>query len=97
MMIRPSNSGIAIWVAESSGVTPSSEASHSSRLDVRHSPWSTGMSSAAIRATSHASSAPPALAVAGWLPPAASTVTTRASSVPRAAYSSSGAARSEAE
>ena len=31
MMIRPSNSGIAIWVAESSGVTPSSLASQSAR------------------------------------------------------------------
>lgn len=83
-MIRPSNSGIAIWLAESSGVTPSSEASHSARELVRHRPWSTGMSSAAIRSTSQASSSPPALAEAGTEPPAASTVTISASRVPSA-------------
>jgi hypothetical protein len=97
VMMRPSNSGIAIWLAESSGVTPSSEASHSARLEVRHSPCRTGMSSARMRATSHASSSPPALAPAGVIPPAASTVTTNASSVPSASYSSSGAARSDTE
>ena len=31
VMIRPSNSGMAIWLAESSGVTPSSEASQAAR------------------------------------------------------------------
>ena len=54
-----------------------------------------GMSSADIRATSHASSSPPALALDGTLPPAASTVTISASSVPNASYRSSGAERSD--
>ena len=43
------------------------------------------MSSAAMRATSHASSSPPAEAEAGVDPPAASTVTISASSEPSAA------------
>ena len=55
------------------------------------------MSSAFIRSTSQASSSPPALAVLGLVPPAASTVTTRASRVPSASYRSSGAERSEVE
>ena len=96
MMIRPSNSGIAIWLAESSGVVPSPEASQSARLLVRQRPWITGMSRAAIRATSQASSSPPALAPLGVVPPAARTVTTRASSLPSSSYSESGAERSEA-
>ncbi len=95
MMIRPSNSGMAIWLAESSGVTPSSDAAHSSRELVRHSPCSTGTSRAAIRSTSQASSSPPAPADAGTLPPAASTVTTSASKPASASYSSSGADRSD--
>ena len=53
------------------------------------------MSSAARRATSQASSSPPADADAGVLPPAASTVTISASRVPSAAYRSSGAERSD--
>ena len=95
VMIRPSNSGIATWLAESSGLTPSSDASHSARLLVRQSPCSTGMSRAAIRSTSQVSSSPPALASAGTVPPAASTVTISASRVPSASNRSSGAARSE--
>ena len=65
MMIRPSNSGTATWVATSSGVSPSSESAQVARLQVRHSPCRIGMSSAASAATSQSSSSPPAVAVAG--------------------------------
>ncbi len=53
------------------------------------------MSSAASAWTSHASSAPPALAVAGVVPPAASTVVINASRLPRCASRSAEAPRSE--
>ena len=54
------------------------------------------MSSAASARTSQASSSPPADAVAGRVPPAASTVVISASSVPRCSIRSAGASRSEA-
>ena len=93
MMIRPSNSGTATWVATSSGVSPSSEFAQTRGDQVRHSPCRIGMSSAASAATSQASSSPPAVAVAGLVPPAASTVTISASKVPSWASRSSGAPR----
>ena len=95
-MIRPSNSGIAIWVAESSGVTPvvgglplraaAGQAEPLQDRDVERR---------------HPLDVPRLVVAAGArrrparLPPAASTVTTSASRVPSAAYSSSGAERSD--
>ena len=76
MMRRPSNSGIAIWVAASSGVSPSALAAHWARQEVRHRPCRIGTSRAASAPMSHSSSEPPAPAAAGTRPPAASTVTT---------------------
>ena len=85
----------ATWVGASSGETPSSDPAQVARSQVRQSACSTGMSRAASASTSHASSSPPALLVAGLVPPAASTVTTSASRVPSSASRSSGAPRSE--
>ncbi len=96
VMIRPSNSGTATCVATSSGDIPSFDSAQAARLQVRQSPCRIGMSRAASARTSHASSSPPALAVAGLVPPAASTVVINASSVPRWASRSFGASRSEA-
>ena len=93
VMIRPSNSGTATWVATSSGDSPSSESAHASRDQVRNCPCRIGMSSAATALTSHPSSSPPADAFAGVVPPAARTVTTSASSVPNASSRSGGAVR----
>ena len=90
MMIRPSNSGTATWVATSSGLIPSSEAAQEARSQVRQSPCRMGMSRAASARTSQASSSSPADAVAGLVPPAASTVVTRASRVPRKSIRSAG-------
>ena len=95
-MMRPSNSGTAIWVATSSGVRPSSLAAQSLRGLVSASPWMMGMSSAASCATSQASSSPPAWAVAGFVPPAARTVVMAASMVASSSRSSVGAWRSDA-
>ena len=95
MMIRPSNSGTATWVATSSGLIPSSEEAQEARSQVRQSPCRMGMSKAASARTSQASSSSPAEAVAGLVPPAASTVVTRASRVPRKSIRSAGASRSE--
>src|SRR6478736_1224986 len=95
VMIRPSNSGTATWVATSSGDRPSSEPAQDSRDQVRHRPWRMGMSSAASSLTSQPSSSPPADALAGVVPPAASTVTINASSSPSAVSRSGGAVRSE--
>ena len=62
---------------------------------VRHRPWRTGTSSAASAPTSQASSSPPACGGRpGREPPAASTVTTRASAV-RSASSSLGVGRAQ--
>ncbi|SKZ71930.1 Uncharacterised protein [Mycobacteroides abscessus subsp. abscessus] len=97
MMMRPSNSGTATCVATSSGESPSSLASQSARGPVRHSPCRIGMSSAARRSMFHASSSPPADAVAGVAPPAARTVTTSASAVASNSMRSSGAVRNEAQ
>ncbi len=72
---------------------PRSESAQASRDQVRHSPCRIGMSSAASAVTSHASSSPPAVAVAGLVPPAASTVTINASKVASGASRSSGAPR----
>ena len=83
VMIRPSNSGTATWVATSSGDMPSSEPAHQARSEVRQSPCSMGMSRAANARTSQPSSSSPADAVAGRVPPAARTVVIRASRVPR--------------
>ncbi len=95
VMIRPSNSGIATWVAVSNGDSPSSFSSHDSRLDVRHNPCRIGTSSAASAPTSHASSSPPADAFAGFVPPAASTVTISASACLSVSSSSGSAVRSD--
>ena len=95
VMIRPSNSGTATWVATSRGERPSLESAQASRDHVRHSPCRIGMSSAASAVTSHASSSPPAVAVAGLVPPAASTVTINASKVASSAKRSSGAPRKD--
>ncbi len=97
MISRPSNSGTATWVATSSGERPSSLPAHVSRLVVRQSPCRIGTSSAASSATSQASSSPPADALAGFVPPAASTVTTMASAARSVCRSAGSACRSDAQ
>ena len=98
MMTRPSNSGTATWFAASSGLTPSSSPSQSSRERVRHRACRIGTSSAASAPVSQLSSSSPALAVAGFDPPAASTVVTRTSACrSTATSSSSGRAQRRAE
>ncbi len=96
MIRRPSNSGTAIWLAASSGESPSSFSSQSARELVRQSAWRIGTSSAASAPASHDSSSPPAEAPAGLVPPAASTVVTSASARPSSASSSGSGERSEA-
>jgi hypothetical protein len=93
---RPSNSGMATCIAASIGVSAADESSHAARDEVRHSPCTTGMSSPARASTDQTSSSPPAAASAGRVPPAASTVTTRASHRPSSPVSPSSTARSEA-
>lgn len=95
MISRPSNSGTATCDAASSGESPSSLSSHAARLEVRHSAWRIGTSSAASAPASHASSSPPADASAGLVPPAASTVVTMASTPPSASSSSGSGERSD--
>ena len=95
VMTRPSNSGTATWFAASSGLTPSSSPSQSSRDRVRHRACRIGTSSAASAPVSQLSSSSPALAVAGFDPPAASTVVTRTSACRSTATSSSSGARSD--
>jgi len=95
VMIRPSNSGIAIWVAASSGVSPSPLPAHWARDEVRHRPCRIGTSSPASAPTSHSSSEPPAPAVAGTRPPDASTVTTTASAARSVSISAGSAVRSD--
>ncbi len=93
---RPSNSGTAIWLAASSGETPSSFSSQALRELVRQRAWRIGTSSAASAPASQASSSPPADASAGLVPPAASTVVTIASAARSASISSGSGLRSEA-
>ena len=97
MMMRPSNSGTATWVATSSGLMPSSLSCHCDRELVRHSPCRIGISSAARCATFQVSSLPPAETVAGTAPPAASTVVTIASADFSRSSMSGSAVRSEAQ
>ncbi len=93
LISRPSNSGMATWVAASSGLSPAPAAAHCARGAVTHSACSTGTSSAAIAPVSHASSSPPACAAAGVTPPAASTVTISASAWPSTSTSPASADR----
>lgn len=58
MIRRPSNSGTAIWVAASSGETPSSFSSQAARGLVRQSAWSTGTSRPVRAPASQDSSSP---------------------------------------
>ncbi len=95
MMRRPSNSGMATWVAASSGVSPSLLPAHWAREVVRHRPCRIGTSSPASAPMSHSSSAPPAPAAAGSSPPAASTVTTIASAARSASIIAGSAVRSD--
>ncbi|CAM5474463.1 hypothetical protein SCALM49S_05829 [Streptomyces californicus] len=96
MISRPSNSGTAIWVAASSGETPSSFSSQALRGLVRQSAWRIGTSSWVSAPASHDSSSPPADASAGLVPPAARTVVTMASAERSVSTRSSSGVRREA-
>src|SRR4051794_3391984 len=74
---------------------PSSEAAQDARSQVRQSPCRIGISRAASAPTSHASSSPPADAVAGLVPPAASTGGIRGSQLLKDSSRAEGAWRND--
>lgn len=95
MIRRPSNSGIATCIAASMGERAASDASQALLDEVRQSPCSTGTFRSASAPMSQASSSPPADASEACVPPAASTVATSVSAVPRISYRPASAPRSE--
>ena len=95
VMMRPSNSGTATWLATSSGDSPSSLASLLPRPRDGQ-PCRMGMSRAAKPFDVPCLVLPrPPTPPAGVVPPAARTMAMRASAVPRSSMSSSGAVRND--
>ncbi len=91
---RPSNSGIATWVAASSGARPESDSSHAAREAVAHTAWMTGTPRSESADASHSCQAsptpsPPSATTASPAlePPVASIVTTSASTLPSSSSS----------